>query len=261
MRGAGRVPIQVTPSSASAPRTRSPATSSPRGAATAAERPSRAAPTAVIAPPPGVRRSSAANLSSPSPGSDSSPTNVRSRNTGVATTRSIKVVREYRGADSPVTRALTASPERRDFSIRPRAPESATRDPKSDLLATRREHDRSRRRGLAQAGGDLEPRHVRQADIEQDDVGSEPEHLRDGRRSVRGRADHDEAVRLECEPRHRAERRVVVDDQDGLVQRLPLTSESSHDHGAMPVDRSSEGAEPPRRLRPRHPVTDRTSRS
>ena len=43
--------------------------------------PSRAAPTAVIAPPPGVRRSSAAKRSSPSPGSDSRPTNVRSRNT------------------------------------------------------------------------------------------------------------------------------------------------------------------------------------
>ena len=101
VRGAGRVPIHLTPSSASAPRTRSPATSSPSGAATAAERPSRVAPTAVIAPPPGVRRSSAAKRSSPSPGSDSRPTNVRSRNTGVATTRSIKVVREYRGVDSP----------------------------------------------------------------------------------------------------------------------------------------------------------------
>ena len=93
VRGAGRVAIQSTPSSARVVRTRSPARSSPSGAATAVETPSRAAPMAVIAPPPGERRSPPANRSSPSAGSDSSPTNVRSRKTGVATTSSVTVVR------------------------------------------------------------------------------------------------------------------------------------------------------------------------
>ena len=60
--------------------------------------------------------------------------------------------------------------------------------PEVGLLAARREHDRSRGRGLSEAGGDLEPRHVGQADVEQDDVGPEPERLGDGRLSVRGRA-------------------------------------------------------------------------
>ena len=47
VRGADRVAIASMPSSASVARTTSPATSSPSGAATATERPSRAAPTAV----------------------------------------------------------------------------------------------------------------------------------------------------------------------------------------------------------------------
>jgi hypothetical protein len=64
------------PSSVSARRTNRPARSSPSGATSAVVSPSRQAPIAVIAPPPGERSMSPAKRSSPGPGSASSPTNV-----------------------------------------------------------------------------------------------------------------------------------------------------------------------------------------
>src|SRR5829696_3248912 len=83
-----RRPETVTPSCSSSPRTNSPARSSPSGATSVVRSPSRVAATAVIAPPPGERSRSPAKRSSPSAGSASSPTTVRSRNDGVAMTRS-----------------------------------------------------------------------------------------------------------------------------------------------------------------------------
>src|SRR5207244_2418312 len=61
--------------------------------------PSRAAATTVIAPPPGDLSRSPAKRSSPGPGSASSPTNVRSRNAGVVTARSMLTVGERTGSD------------------------------------------------------------------------------------------------------------------------------------------------------------------
>ena len=131
VRCADLVATHSTPSSASIVRTMSPATSSPSGAATAADSPSRAAATAVIAPP---RRpqSSAANRSSPSSGSDSSPTNVRSRRQAWQR-RDLSRTTEDNQVDDQATRARTASPVRSGLETKPRAPDSATSEPKSVL--------------------------------------------------------------------------------------------------------------------------------
>src|SRR3954454_17606652 len=85
-----RKPAAATPSRSISRRTYSPPRSSPTGATSAVSIPSRAAATAVIAPPPGERTSSPAKRSSPGAGSDSSPTNVMSRKAGVATARSTR---------------------------------------------------------------------------------------------------------------------------------------------------------------------------
>jgi hypothetical protein len=77
-------PSQRTPSSASIERSIMPTPSSPSGDTSELDRPSRAAPIAVIAPPPGERRKSSASRSSPGAGMRSSPTSVRSRNAGSA---------------------------------------------------------------------------------------------------------------------------------------------------------------------------------
>ena len=68
-------PVSI-PSAASASRTKRPGRSWPSGAAIPVVRPSRVAPIAVIAPPPGERTMSPAKRSSPGPGSPSRPTNV-----------------------------------------------------------------------------------------------------------------------------------------------------------------------------------------
>src|SRR3954466_13699710 len=83
-----RGPTSWTPSSSIMGAIRSPAESCPSGEASAVASPSRAAPIAVIAPPPGVRTRSPAKRSSPSAGSPSRPTNVMSRKAGTTTTTS-----------------------------------------------------------------------------------------------------------------------------------------------------------------------------
>src|SRR5215210_5096825 len=84
-----RKPATTTPSRSTSRRTYSPPRSSPMGATRAVSRPSRAAATAVIAPPPGERMSSPAKRSSPGAGSASRPTKVRSRKAGVVTASSM----------------------------------------------------------------------------------------------------------------------------------------------------------------------------
>src|SRR3954470_2391078 len=82
------VPTICTPSASISSRIISPAGSRAIGDASATLSPSRAAPIAVIAPPPGERTRSPAKRSSPSRGSASRPTKVMSRNAGTATTTS-----------------------------------------------------------------------------------------------------------------------------------------------------------------------------
>src|SRR3954469_8738431 len=82
------VPTICTPSASISSRIISPAGSAAIGEASATLSPSRAAPIAVIAPPPGERTRSPAKRSSPSRGSASRPTKVMSRNAGTATTTS-----------------------------------------------------------------------------------------------------------------------------------------------------------------------------
>src|SRR3954466_7119811 len=103
-------PTTVTPSPPSTSRIRSPARSWPSGEASATVRPSRAAPTAVIAPPPGERSRSPAKRSSPSPGSASRPTKVMSRNAGTATTTSTLMDSQLSG--SAATQHGDAVPQR-----------------------------------------------------------------------------------------------------------------------------------------------------
>src|SRR4051794_4189012 len=81
-------PTSWTLSSSSVSRIMSPAGSPPSGEASAVDRPSRAVPIAVIAPPPGERTRSPAKRSSPSPGNPSRPTKVMSRKAGTETTTS-----------------------------------------------------------------------------------------------------------------------------------------------------------------------------
>src|SRR4051794_29116223 len=81
-------PTTATPSSWSTSRIMPPAGSGAIGEASATESPSRAAPMAVIAPPPGERTRSPAKRSSPSRGSASRPTKVMSMNAGTAMTTS-----------------------------------------------------------------------------------------------------------------------------------------------------------------------------
>ena len=88
-------PPTTIPSPSSSARTKRPGTSSPSGETSAVRSPSRAAATAVIAPPPGERTRSPANFSSPRLGSPSSPTAVRSRKAGTVTMRSIGDARPY----------------------------------------------------------------------------------------------------------------------------------------------------------------------
>src|SRR5262245_22400266 len=170
-----------------------PATSSPSGATTAADIPRRAAATAVIAPPPGDRRSSAANRSSPITGSDSSPTNVRSRKTGVATTRSVTDARGY-----PCRASSEKCPNRvaRQVGLGDEAPGSRLRDgrPQVDAGPDRSQDQLPPRTGLPQPLGDLEPVDVWQLDVEEDDRRPESQRRRDPGHPIVRSADDDETV-------------------------------------------------------------------
>ena len=63
--------------------------------------------------------------------------------------------------------------------MKPRAPESAIRGPKSEPSRLEASTIALHAVRLPATGADLEAVDVRQADVEQDDVGDEPEHLGD----------------------------------------------------------------------------------
>ena len=69
---------------------------------------------------------------------------------------------------------------------------------------------------MASSLGDLEPFDVGQADVEQDEVGSEGSGGLETRQSVGGLADDLEAVRGEERARLDAEAGGVIDDEDGV---------------------------------------------
>ena len=208
----------------------SPPTSSPSGAATAASRPSRAAPTAVIAPPPGERSSSAANRSSPERRQRLEPDE--------------RQVEEDRGGDDEVghgrpritapgghaTSARITSPVSSALVTKPRAPDSATSEPKSRAVPARREDDRRLRAGLPQARGDLEPVDVGQLDVEQQDVRGELERRGDRRTPRRSR----------CRPRRSRRSRARSARSPGRTGGRRRSTPSRASRDAIEADRLTD---------------------
>ena len=78
---------------------------------------------------------------------------------------------------------------------------------------------------MASSLGDLEPFDVGQADVEQDEVGSEGSGGLETRQSVGGLADDLEAVRGEERARLDAEAGGVIDDEDGV--HVPIVAGAS----------------------------------
>src|SRR5438128_3194536 len=226
----------------------SPATSSPRGAATTADTPRRAAPTAVIAPPPGERKSSAAKRSSPRAGSDSSPTNVRSRKTGVATTSSVTAERGYPGRGS---RDQGPDGIAGELRLADEAARAGVGDQRAEVgaVAAGGEDDRARSAGCVETRCDLEAVDVRQPDVEQDDVRREAERLAHTGLAVGGDAHDVEALRLEQQSGCGEEGRVVVDDEDRLRHRRHANDYRRRNGSRVRRRRS------PRRSRGRSPRT------
>ena len=102
-------------------------------------------------------------------------------------------------------------------------------------VARRDDDDRQPRRAVAQVAGDLEPAHVGQPDVEQDDVRLELLRGAQGAGAVRGLADHRPSVALQRAPRRPAEAGVVVDDQHAGRHGRILACPPPARHGGEPT--------------------------
>ena len=201
--GAGRVATHWTPSSASIARTMSPAdvVAERRGDRGRRARAGRA-PTAVIAPPPGERRSSAANRSSPSVGQRLQPDERQVEEDGGGDDEVGHGRPRITGVEGHATSARITSPVSSAFVTKPRAPDSATSEPKSEPSRLEASTIAVRDPALAQPRGDLEPVDVRQLDVEQHDVGRQTKRLLHRGLAVARGPDDREPVRLEHGLRH-----------------------------------------------------------
>ena len=108
-----------------------------------------------------------------------------------------------------------AAPESSPLEMKPRAPLPRTSGPKSEESRL----DVSTTAGApwfaVMRCGDREAVEVREVDVEQHEIGVQLPRRRDPAGAVRRLADHVVALRLEQHAGGRAERRVVVDDEDG----------------------------------------------
>ena len=131
-----------------------------------------------------------------------------------------RVVREHEAkGHGPSSQCADGSS--RQLVLRHEAEDAATREPRSvgARIAARRQDDERWRAIDGECARDLEALDVRQADVEQHEVG--PKRARGGEagRSVGRFADDAEAVGLEDRSCLNAEGTVVVDDEDGVHAR------------------------------------------
>jgi hypothetical protein len=108
----------------------------------------------------------------------------------------------------------------------------AVAQPPSEVRPVAAGDEDDRRRLVGKPIGDLEAAQIREDDVEQDEVGGEIAGESEARGSVACLSDDLEAVRLEHSPRCRAERFVVVHDQDGRAHVRIVTHSGRRRYGA-----------------------------
>ena len=124
---------------------------------------------------------------------------------------------EQRAAEARHRSACSLSPDSSALGTKPRAPEPGHERAEVGRVAARDEDDDRAVVVAREPGGDVEAVDVGQLDVEQDDLRLEPSGLGQRGRAVRRLSDHVEALGLEKDSRSRAERRMVVHDQDPVT--------------------------------------------